>query len=66
MTLLDRASPLQFAIVGFLAAVVVAVVVERFLFEGDIVGASITAVGIGSGVGIGFYVVRSASAKTGP
>lgn len=63
MTLQNQVSPLRFAFAGFLIAVVVGVLIEILVFEGDIVRAAITAGGIGLGVGVGFYVTLSARAK---
>lgn len=65
MALQDQVSPLRFAFLGFLIAVVVGVVIEILVFEGDLVRAAITAGGIGLGVGIGFYAVLSTRTEKG-
>lgn len=62
----DHTSPLRFAILGFLIAVVVGVLIEFLVFEGDLGEAAITAGGIGVGVGIGFYLVQFGRVNRGP
>lgn len=59
MTLQEQASPLRFAFVGFLTAVIVGVLIGILVFEDSLVETGITAGGIGLGVAIGIYAVQS-------